>query len=160
IKQYNFNDNQYNFRIWDTPGKEGIESLCTAFIKYGNDVIILTVAYDDSDWKNSINNRLEYVNEIVYEENPVKVVITKSDIDEDERRFKKEDVEEYLSNISEETYQNLEINKTVIETSAKNDTGINHQDGEERNLETCLEDYLLNLFDKQKTECEEEYEEE
>lgn len=82
---------------------------------------------------------------------PVKVVLTKCDIvNEGDRKFKKEDVENYLSNISEETYKKLEINKTVIETSAKDNTGINYKKGELRNPETCLEDYLLNLFDQQK----------
>ena len=48
----------------------------------------------------------------------------------------------------------MNIDTTVIETSAKKNTGINYKGNEEGNSQTCLKDYLLDLFDEQQKQPE------
>ena len=119
----------------------------------GARAIVLTVAYDDEDWGNSIEKWLEGANENVKETTPVKIVLTKSDLDKGVRKFTKEKVENCLDGIKD-NYKKLNIDKTVNETSAKNNTGINYKGNEEENSQTCLKDYLLDLFDEQQKQPE------
>ena len=81
----------------------------------------------------------------------VKVVLTKSDLEE--KKFTKEKVENCLDGIKD-NYKNLNIDTTVIETSAKKNTGINYKGNEEGNSQTCLKDYLLDLFKKQQEQLD------
>ena len=146
-KKYQYN----NFNFWDIAG-QGIYRPVTSIYCKGASAIVLTVAYDDEDWGNSMEKWLEGANENVKETTPVKIVLTKSDLEE--KKFTKEEVEEHLKNINKDTYTNLNIDTTVIETSAKNNTGINYRGNEKRNPKTCLEDYLLDLVDKQQKQPE------
>ena len=149
-KDYEYNNNN-KFRFWDTVGQDIYRTIASMYCK-GASAIVLTVAYDDENWKNSMEKWLEGANEKVNETTPVKIVLTKSDLDKGVRKFTKEKVENCLDGIKD-NYKNLNIDTTVIETSAKNNTGINYKGNEEGNEEgnsqTCLEDYLLDLVDKQ-----------
>ena len=146
-KKYQYN----NFNFWDIAG-QGIYRPVTSIYCKGASAIVLTVAYDDEDWENSMEKWLEGANKNVRETTPVKIVLTKSDLEE--KKFTKEEVEEHLKNINKDTYTNLNIDTTVIETSAKNNTGINYRGNEKRNPKTCLEDYLLDLVDKQQKQLD------
>lgn len=146
-KKYQYN----NFNFWDIAGEDEYRPIASMYCK-GASAIVLTVAYDDEDWGNSMEKWLEGANENVKETTPVKIVLTKSDLEE--KKFTKEEVEEHLKNINKDTYTNLNIDTTVIETSAKNNTGINYKGNEERNSQTCLEDYLLDLVDKQQKQLD------
>lgn len=149
--EYNNNNKNYKFRFWDTVGQDIYRTITSMYCK-GASAIVLTVAYDDENWKNSMEKWLEGANEKVNETTPVKIVLTKSDLEE--KKFTKGEVEKHLKNINKDTYTNLNIDTTVIETSAKNNTGINYKGNEKRNPKTCLEDYLLDLVDKQQKQLD------
>ena len=148
VKKYQCNNKNYYFRFWDTMGQKSFWSTTSA---YHEDIsaIVLTVAYDeDKDLENSMEKWLEEANANVNKTTPVKIVLTKSDLDKGVRKFTKEKVENCLDGIKD-NYKNLNIDTTVIETSAKKNTGINYKGNEEGNSQTCLKDYLLDLFDEQ-----------
>ena len=125
-KGYKYNNKNYKFIFWDIAGEDEYRSITSMYCK-GASAIVLTVAYDDENWKNSMEKWLEGANEKVNETTPVKIVLTKSDIDEKVRKFTKEEVEKHLKNINKDTYTNLNIDTTVIETSAKKNTCINYK---------------------------------
>ena len=129
-KDYEYNNNKnYKFRFWDTVGQDIYRTITSMYCK-GASAIVLTVAYDDEDWGNSMEKWLEGANENVKETTPVKIVLTKSDLEE--KKFTKGEVEKHLKNINKDTYTNLNIDTTVIETSAKKNTGINYRGNEKR----------------------------
>ena len=136
-------------QIYDVDCRPGAENISVAYLR---NAIILAVAYDDESWKHNISNWLKLANKNVNGITPVKIVLTKSDIDAKDRKFERKDVERYLENNI--VCKNLNIDTTVIETSAKNNTGINHEENEARSPRTCLEDYLLDLFDEQQEQLE------
>ena len=156
-KEYQYKNKNYEFIFWDIAGQKGFRDMMSVYYN-GASAIVLTVAYDDEDkdkdkdLENSMKKWLEEANEKVKETTPVKIVLTKSDLEE--KKFTKEEVEEHLKNINKDTYTNLNIDTTVIETSAKNNTGINYRGNEKRNPKTCLEDYLLDLVDKQQKQLD------
>ena len=149
-KDYKYNNKNYKFIFWDIAGEDEYRPITSMYCK-GASAIVLTVAYDDEDWGNSMEKWLEGANENVKETTPVKIVLTKSDLEE--KKFTKEKVENCLDGIKD-NYKNLNIDKTVIETSAKNNTGINYKGNEEENSQTCLKDYLLDLVDKQQKQLD------
>lgn len=153
IKEYQYNNNNYNykFQFWDIAGKDKYRPIMSTCCN-GASAIVLTVAYDDQYWKDSMKKWLEEANANVNKTTPVKIVLTKSDLEE--KKFTKGEVEKHLKNINKDTYTNLNIDTTVIETSAKNNTGINYKGNEEGNSQTCLKDYLLDLFDEQQKQPE------
>ena len=155
-KEYQYNNKKYKFQFWDTAGQKCFLDMMSFYYRSAS-AIVLTVAYDDEnkDWKGSMEKWLEEANKNVKETTPVKIVLTKSDLEE--KKFTKEEVENCLDGING-NYENLNIDKTVIETSAKNNTGINYKGNEEGNEEgnsqTCLKDYLLDLVDKQQKQLD------
>ena len=145
FKKYQCNNKNCKFFFWDIAGKDIYLHKMSVYYS-GASAIVLTVAYDDENWKNSMGEWLEEANKNVKEMVSVKVVLTKSDLEE--KKFTKEKVENCLDGIKD-NYKNLNIDTTVIETSAKKNTGINYKGNEEGNSQTCLKDYLLDLFDEQ-----------
>ena len=152
-KGYKYNNKNYKFIFWDIAGEDEYRSITSMYCK-GASAIVLTVAYDeDKDLENSMEKWLEEANANVNKTTPVKIVLTKSDLDKGVRKFTKEKVENCLDGIKD-NYKNLNIDTTVIETSAKKNTGINYRGNEKRNPKTCLEDYLLDLVDKQQKQLD------
>lgn len=155
LKKYQCNNKNCKFHFWDIAGKDIYLHKMSVYYSDAS-AIVLTVAYDDENWENSMGEWLEEANKNVKEMVSVKVVLTKSDLEE--KKFTKEKVEKHLKNINKDTYTNLNIDTTVIETSAKNNTGINYKGNEEGNEEgnsqTCLKDYLLDLFKKQQEQLD------
>lgn len=150
FKEYQCNNKNCKFFFWGIAGKDIYLHEMSVYYS-GASAIVLTVAYDDENWKNSMGEWLEEANKNVKEMVSVKVVLTKSDLEE--KKFTKEKVENCLDGIKD-NYKNLNIDTTVIETSAKKNTGINYKGNEKRNPKTCLEDYLLDLVDKQQKQLD------
>lgn len=112
LKKYQCNNKNCKFHFWDIAGKDIYLHKMSVYYS-GASAIVLTVAYDDENWKNSMGEWLEEANKNVKEMVSVKVVLTKSDLEE--KKFTKEKVENCLDGIKD-NYKNLNIDTTVIET--------------------------------------------
>lgn len=89
-KDYKYNNKNYKFIFLDTVGQDIYRPVTSMYCK-GASAIVLTVAYDDEnkDWKGSMEKWLEEANKNVKETTPVKIVLTKSDLEEKNSQKKK-----------------------------------------------------------------------
>lgn len=143
-KTYEFNGNEYIFNFQDVCDENTID----LHIKK-SDAIILAVAYDDDNLENSVKIWLDYVNKRVNGPTPLKIVITKSDIQDEDKKIT--DGRAKKCDFDGRDYPNLRISESLIETSAKNDIGIRYKENEKMDSIHCLEDYLLEeLFNLQR----------